>query len=99
MIAADDFAHSRLEMNSVQPEAATTLHETAALFAQSQYSALRRISTSFDGVTLTLRGQVPTYYLKQLAQTIALQLPAVREIRNRIEVDSPRSRRELARSA
>jgi hypothetical protein len=33
-----------------------------------------------------LRGEVPTFYLKQLAQTIAQQTPGVDRVVNRIHV-------------
>jgi hypothetical protein len=38
----------------------------------SGYHALRRLSCEFDGAVFSLRGQVSTYYEKQVAQQIAL---------------------------
>jgi osmotically-inducible protein OsmY len=37
-----------------------------------------------------LRGQVPSYFLKQIAQAVALAVPGVRELRNDLEVARPR---------
>jgi osmotically-inducible protein OsmY len=39
---------------------------------------------------LTLRGQVSSFYLKQVAQTVVRKLPGVEECVNRIEVALPR---------
>lgn len=41
-----------------------------------------------DGV-VTLRGQVPSYYLKQLAQSAALATVGTRELRNELAVLDP----------
>jgi osmotically-inducible protein OsmY len=43
-----------------------------------------------DGV-VTLSGVVPSYHLKQLAQTVVLRLHQVRGLRNRAEVDQART--------
>jgi osmotically-inducible protein OsmY len=52
----------------------------------------------YDGV-LILRGSLPTFYLKQLAQTLAAQVEGVHQIDNRIEVSSlPRIAVPLASS-
>lgn len=50
------------------------------------YSALHWISCDYCGGALTLRGKVPCYFLKQMAQAIVADTPGVREIVNRIEV-------------
>jgi hypothetical protein len=50
--------------------------------------------SSCDG-TLVLRGRVPTYYLKQLAQTIVVEIDDAEQIDNRIEVfDQPHRQRQ-----
>lgn len=60
--------------------------EAQHLLAQSNYLALRRLRCEFHDGRLILNGRVPTYYLKQIAQTIVRQLPAVRRIDNRVDV-------------
>lgn len=40
---------------------------------QSGYYAVRRVSCAFDGNVLKLRGRVPSYYEKQIAQSLVLQ--------------------------
>jgi hypothetical protein len=59
------------------------------------YLALHSVSCDYlDGV-LVLRGCLPTYYLKQVAQEVVAPLEAVEYIDNQIEVVTPafRSRR------
>ncbi|QJW94982.1 BON domain-containing protein [Frigoriglobus tundricola] len=47
---------------------------------------LRGVSVSVRDRTVTLRGRVPSYYLKQLAQTAALAAPGLLELRNELSV-------------
>ena len=44
-------------------------------------------TASFTKVVVTLRGWLPSYYLKQLAQTLATKVAGVEQIVNRIAVD------------
>jgi hypothetical protein len=54
------------------------------------YLALRSISCTFDRGALVLRGYVPTYFLKQVAQEVVSKIDGVRAVDNRIEVaDGP----------
>lgn len=61
----------------------------------SPYKVLGRVTCNHDHGRLTLRGRVPSYYHKQLAQAAVLELAEnredVREVVNQIEViESPR---------
>lgn len=58
----------------------------AGRLRESPYPTLRNISCQFVNGVLTLRGTVPTFYLKQIAQTVVLNLPQVSRVDNRIEV-------------
>ena len=49
---------------------------------------LRGVQVNEDGGTVVLRGRVPTFYLKQLAQTIAGSVCGVAAIRNEMSVGS-----------
>jgi len=60
-----------------------------ARFQRSPYLPLQRITCCLDDRVLVLRGRVPTYYLKQLAQTIGSTLGGVRQIVNELHVDFP----------
>lgn len=65
----------------------SAVETVARLLRESPYSALRAIEVDVDreGV-LTLAGRAPTYFLKQVAQTVACRGAGVDRIRNRIEV-------------
>jgi osmotically-inducible protein OsmY len=61
-----------------------------AALRRSAYFELRNVSCDFSGGVLTLRGRVPTYYLKQLAQASVADVPGVIEVHNRVEVTTSR---------
>ena len=48
--------------------------------------SVQRIWCEFNGRQLYLRGQVPSFYLKQLAQTAVSGLDGVSQVINEIEV-------------
>lgn len=64
--------------------------EIAALakerLAASGFLALRRVRCDFTAGCLTLGGQVPSFYLKQMAQTLVREMPGVARVDNRLEV-------------
>ena len=55
---------------------------------KSGYHQLHLISCEFHEGLLTLRGRVPTFHLKQVAQTLIGGIDGVGEINNRLEVVS-----------
>src|SRR6516225_9780497 len=56
----------------------------------SRYSALKLVSCDYQGGVLVLRGCLPSYYLKQIAQeVVAHQFDKVERLENRIEVVRP----------
>ena len=54
--------------------------------AQHSHLAVQRIWCECNGRTLFLYGQVPSFYLKQLAQTAVAGLEGVTQVVNEIEV-------------
>jgi osmotically-inducible protein OsmY len=48
--------------------------------------SVQRIWCDFDGGRLVLRGQVPSFYFKQLAQEAVADLEGVEQVVNEIEV-------------
>jgi osmotically-inducible protein OsmY len=50
------------------------------------YESLRVIQVTVQARLIILGGRVPTYYLKQVAQTTALAVPGAQQIRNGLEV-------------
>lgn len=59
-----------------------------AVLRGSPFLALRRVSCEYCGGVLTLRGCLPTYYLKQLAQSSVVGIQGVEQVRNEIAVSS-----------
>ncbi|MDH3717390.1 MAG: BON domain-containing protein [Planctomycetota bacterium] len=78
-------------LSSVAPVAlgASVVAEVQRELRESPYLSMRRITCDYHEGVLTLRGNAPTYYVKQLAQTIALRTKGVDEVANRINVASP----------
>ena len=58
----------------------------------SPYAELRSILCELDRETLVLRGRVPSFYMKQMAQTIVAKLGIANEVVNLLEV--PRTPRD-----
>jgi osmotically-inducible protein OsmY len=56
---------------------------------RSSYLALHDISCLASDGVITLRGYLPSYYLKQVAQEIVSGVEGVRHVVNRIEVLAP----------
>ncbi len=52
------------------------------------YGALRYIEVIVQDRVAILKGRVPSYYLKQAAQTIAQSVPGIHQIHNDLEVVS-----------
>ena len=56
------------------------------------YGPLRGIEVTVHARLVILDGRVPSYYLKQVAQTSALAVPGVRRVRNDLDVGQPQPR-------
>jgi osmotically-inducible protein OsmY len=52
----------------------------------SQYLDLRAVECSYENGRLALDGQVPSYYLMQMARSLVSNLPGVERVDNRLEV-------------
>ena len=81
-----------LQISSLRPYDQFVLDEARRRMQRSAYLSLRHLSCDFQHGMLTIRGEVPTYYLKQLAQTVVGTLEGVREIKNLVHVVLPGSR-------
>jgi osmotically-inducible protein OsmY len=60
--------------------------EVACRLRWSGYLALRDVSCGIRGGVLSLHGRLPTHYLKQVAQAIAVEVEGVSSVVNRIDV-------------
>jgi osmotically-inducible protein OsmY len=59
-----------------------------AKFRQSPHWDFSGVTCHFFEGVLTLRGQVRSYYVKQMAQELVRPMPAVEQIDNRLQVVS-----------
>jgi osmotically-inducible protein OsmY len=74
-------------MCELEEASATAIVEAAeSCLRKNAYLVLRNISCEFRGGVLTLRGCLPTYYLKQIAQSVVLGVAGVERIDNQILV-------------
>jgi osmotically-inducible protein OsmY len=67
-------------------ETSTIDHKVGEQLRRSSYRALRDISCATSDSEVRLMGFLPSYYLKQVAQEIALGVEGVRHVVNRITV-------------
>lgn len=56
---------------------------------ETGYAPLFNIECFSHGPTVILRGRVTTYYLKQVAQSVAVRLCGTTQVENQIEVGNP----------
>src|SRR4051794_34531143 len=83
-------SHAASQPASPAPTAKPTILEAVNLrLRDSSYYYLRCISCAYDEGVLTLRGRVPTFYLKQTAQALAGKVDGVRQIINLVDVVNP----------
>jgi len=59
---------------------------------RNPYPALKNVACDCRGGVLVLRGCLPSYYLKQVAQEAVVRLEGVQAIDNQIQVVPPASR-------
>ena len=69
------------------------LQQAVARTAESRlrsnpYLALKTVSCQYSDGMLTLRGCLPSFYLKQMAQCVVGDVEGVRQVNNQIEVVS-----------
>ncbi|MBX3415158.1 MAG: hypothetical protein KF708_20910 [Pirellulales bacterium] len=62
-----------------------------ACLAGSGYAVLRQVKCEYHQGTLTLRGRVPSYYLKQIAQAKVLSCVGIMRIENSLQVEDGKS--------
>ena len=68
------------------PGAERVVAAARGLLQQSPYQVLRRVRCEFHEGILTLRGEVPSFYMKQIAQTTVRRVLGVEVLVNRLEV-------------
>ncbi len=56
------------------------------LSTESPYAIFRNVTYNFEDGLLTLRGEVPSFYVKQILQTRLRDIDGVSQIDNQVEV-------------
>ena len=79
-------------VSSQGPFDQSVLSDARRRIHKSAYLPLRTLSCDYLQGVLVIRGEVPTYYLRQLAQTVVSTIEGVREIKNLVHVVLPGSR-------
>ena len=72
-----------------QTHEAIIITEVRELLRNNPYLSLRQIDCEYSGGRLTLRGRVPSYFLKQLAQSTVARAGGVERVVNLIQVMPP----------
>jgi osmotically-inducible protein OsmY len=62
------------------------LIEIAEALRRTTYLPLRQIDLRYEAETIVMQGSVPTYFLKQLAQSTAMTVRGVHQIDNQLRV-------------
>jgi hypothetical protein len=73
-------------MNSATDTTPLVEEHARELLQGQPYRALRHVSCEYRDGTLILRGRLPSYFLKQMAQAAVARVPGVERILNHIEV-------------
>ena len=71
---------------AAEPSTPQLIDDLYLALRTSGYGQLRRIGVDFHCGCAILRGRVPTYFLKQVAQNVVLSFPGVQQLENQIEV-------------
>ena len=92
---------SRTEHVGLMPRRSPSHHEprlqelARSALKSSGYRALALLECQARGDAVVLSGHVPSFYLKQVAQTVILRVAAVAKIENRVEVGEPLARQSF----
>lgn len=89
MIQRVEAGHSAYSLAaSAESESPAELVERVAerRLEDSGYRVLSRVRCRFEAGILTLSGRVPSFYMKQVAQTLVMSLHSVQKVDNRLDV-------------
>jgi osmotically-inducible protein OsmY len=90
MVATEQPAHG-VDLRGPAPTNPDNVAERAeSRLRGNSYLALKNVTCDFQDGVLTLRGCLPTYYLKQIAQAVVGRLDGVQRIVNDIQVTPAR---------
>ena len=85
----DSPATCQLSENTVsesQSQQTLLVERIKSKLAELGYSQLNTIGCSAEGDEVLLTGELDSFYLKQVAQSVVIKVPGVKNIRNEIHV-------------
>jgi osmotically-inducible protein OsmY len=82
-------ALSKCPVIGLPSASALLVNRAKALLHGSSHRALRSVSCVYYAGVLRLQGSVPTYYLKQVAQSLLLSMEEAPRVQNELVVGQP----------
>ena len=83
-------AHVALAVSGADKD--SVLDKVQRVLAESSYRYLRRVHCAYEDGVLTLRGGMPSFYMKQTLQALVAKVDGVKQIVNLVEVANPAAR-------
>ena len=80
-------SQARTSREADEPSNVSAADKVREVLRQSPYQSIRQLSLDYHEGILVIRGSLPSFYLKQLVQTLAQQVDGIEEIVNRVEVN------------
>lgn len=84
---------ARLRTCAIEARSKALASRISEVLQASGYAVLRSVKVEYDEDVVVLRGRVPTFYLKQVAQAVASKVPGVDLLVNHLCVDDSLSAR------
>lgn len=82
--------HAATELETRSSLALLSAHplatEAERILTESGYGDLRRLRCECHDGVVSIRGRLPSYFLKQMAQTLVSRLSGIRGVNNQIKV-------------
>lgn len=84
---ASPFTDKKIHHPTESDEAAYVIEQARTRLRDSLYTILQYVQCEYHDGVLTLRGRVPSFYMKQMAQEVVSKLHSVHRVVNLIEVE------------
>ena len=82
--------HAAIELETRTSPTQLAVHplaqEAERILGESGYVDLRRLRCDCQDGVISIRGRLPLFFLKQMAQTLVSQISGVRRVSNQIKV-------------
>ncbi len=72
--------------NNNQDAESSAAYQLRQSLGELGYQQLQKVECSLAGDEMVLTGQLDSFYLKQVAQSVAINIPGIQRVRNEIRV-------------